>query len=239
VPGVDVPYEPAQAPELVVDTSRESVAQAAGRVVAVARALAGERAAEVAPMSTGWAIWITGRPGSGKTTLAERVAAALSTRGIPVKVLDLGTVRRFLLSAGPTSESQEEIVHRALACAAKLLTDAGAAVIVDATAPRRAWREAARELIPSFAEVQLVGPAEICVERERAVRWGLSAAQRGRAAAPSGHGAPLDMAASYEESLRPDLVLDTNAHEVSITVEQVLFLVHRLRRRASNNLELA
>jgi adenylylsulfate kinase len=239
VPGVDVPYEPAQAPELVVDTSRESVAQAAGRVVAVARALAGERAAEVAPMSTGWAIWITGRPGSGKTTLAERVAAALSTRGIPVKVLDLGTVRRFLLSAGPTSESQEEIVHRALACAAKLLTDAGAAVIVDATAPRRAWREAARELIPSFAEVQLVCPAEICVERERAVRWGLSAAQRGRAAAPSGHGAPLDMAASYEESLRPDLVLDTNAHEVSITVEQVLFLVHRLRRRASINLELA
>jgi len=186
-----------------------------------------------------WAIWITGRPGSGKTTVAARVAEALAARGIHVKVLDLAAARDFLSPSAPAADTPEETAHRALVHATRLLTTAGVAVIVDATAPRRAWRQAARELIPSFAEVQLVCPAEICAERERAVRWRLSAAQWERAAAPSGHGAPLDMAASYEESLRPELVLDTNAHDVSITVEQVLFLVHRLRRRASINLELA
>ena len=93
------------------------------------------------------------------------------------------------------AESQEEIVHRTLAYAAKLLTEAGVAVIVDATAPRRVWREAARELIPRFAEVQLVCPAEICVERERGLALGSGAEprQRGRpgAAAAARHRARL------------------------------------------------
>ena len=56
----------------------------------------------------------------------------------------------------------------------KLLTDAGVSVIVDATAPRRVWREAARAMIPSFAEIQLLCPTDVCLERERAVRWGLT-----------------------------------------------------------------
>ena len=51
-----------------------------------------------------WAIWITGRPGSGKTVLAGRVAEALAARGIPARVLDLGAVRRFLLHDPRASE---------------------------------------------------------------------------------------------------------------------------------------
>ncbi len=236
VPGVDVPYEPALAPELVIDTAREGVTQAARRVVAVARALAPARLARTAQASTGWAIWITGRPGSGKTTLAERVALALTARGVRVKVLDLATVHRFLLPEGPASESQQEIAHRALAYAAKLLTEAGVAVILDATAPRRAWREAARELIPCFAEIQLVCPTDICVERERVSRWRLGAEQRERAAA-SDLAAPPDIAVDYEESLRPELVLHTHVHDLWSTVEQILFLIHGLPRMAVGRLE--
>ncbi len=182
VPGVDVPYEPALAPELVIDTAREGVTQAARRVVAVARALAPARLARTAQASTGWAIWITGRPGSGKTTLAERV------------------------------------------------------VILDATAPRRAWRAAARELIPCFAEVQLVCPTEICVERERVSRWHLGAEQRERAAASDLAASP-DIAVEYEESLRPELVLHTHMHDLWSTVEQILFLIHGLRPMAVGRLE--
>ncbi len=231
VPGVDVPYEPAVLPELVIDTSKESVADASARIVALARELGPARPAEAGRACAGWAIWITGRPGSGKTTLAERVAEAVAARGIPVKVLDLATMRRFLLHEEPASESRQEIVHRALIHTAKLLTEAGVAVIVDATAPRRVWREAARELIPCFAEVQLVCPPEICVERERASRWGLGAEPRERAAG-SGHATLPDIAVDYEESLRPELVLHTHVHDPWSTVEQVLFLIHRLRRVA-------
>jgi adenylylsulfate kinase len=237
VPGVDVPYEPALLPEVVIDTSKESVADGAARIVELARTLGFERrAGTISGTGPGWAIWITGRPGSGKTTLAERVAEAVTARGTRVRVLDLGTVRRFLLHGRPAAENQQEIVHRALIYGAKLLTEAGVAVIVDATAPRRAWREAARDLIPCFAEVQLVCPAEICIERERASRWGLSGGRPEHSRGP-GHATLPEVAVVYEESLRPDLVLHTHVGAPWSRVDQVLFLIHRLRRVASGRLE--
>jgi adenylylsulfate kinase len=236
VPGVDVPYEAALEPGLVIDTAKEDVEEAAARIAALARALRPGRRVEGGPAGDGWAIWITGRPGSGKTTVAERVAEALAARGVPVKVLDVVTVRRFLLGEEPAAESQQEIVHRVLVYLAKLLTETGVAVILDATAPRRVWREAARALIPCFAEVQLVCPAEVCVERERASRWGLGADPRPRAAGPAQATLP-DIAVDYEESLKPELVLHTHVHDPWSAVEQVLFLVHRLRRMVSGRPE--
>jgi adenylylsulfate kinase len=233
VPGVDVPYEPALAPELVIDSVAESVEAAAARVAA----LAGELALETPPLAldgTGWAIWITGPPGSGKTTLTSRALSALSARNIRVRVLDVVTARQFLLPDRPGSEADHEILHRAIAYAAKLLTEAGWGVIVDVTAPRRAWRELARELIPRFAEVQLACPIEVCVERERAARWRLGgeAAPRPWQPAP-----PPDLVLDYEESMRPDLILRTDVHDPWSNAEQVLYLVRRLHRTLSVSIE--
>ncbi|HXJ79521.1 MAG TPA: adenylyl-sulfate kinase [Candidatus Methylomirabilis sp.] len=236
VPGVDVPYEEALDPELTIDTSTTEVAEAGLRITALARALQPRRVDEPPPRSDGWAIWITGRPGSGKTTVAERVAETLTARGIPVRVLDVNRVRRSLLGEDLAAEHHQEIVHRALVYLAKLLTESGVAVILDATAPRRVWREAARHLIPRFAEVQLVCPAEICVERERASRWRLGAEPRQRAAG-RGNATLPDIAVDYEESLAPELILHTHAQDLWTMVEQVLFLIHRLRRTESGRLE--
>ena len=61
-----------------------------------------------------WAIWITGLPGSGKTTLAWRVADELGAAGIAVQVLDLAEARLFVGDAGDRTGLAEEIVHRAL-----------------------------------------------------------------------------------------------------------------------------
>src|SRR5439155_7904676 len=100
--------------------------------------------------------------------VAWGVAHALVALGVAVRVLELAEMRRLLLlGKQPESEYAREIVHRALAYTAKLLAETGVAVIVDATAPRRAWRELARGLIARFAEVQLVCPRAACHERER------------------------------------------------------------------------
>ncbi len=230
VPGVDVPYEAALAPELVIDTATEDARSAVRRIVDLALTLARDELADRPASGSRWAIWITGLPGSGKSTIARSVADALVARGVPIRVLELGEMRRWLLDEQPGSEYALEIVYRALAYTAKLLAEAGVAVIVDATAPRRAWRDLARDLIARFAEVQLICPRAICLERERAVRWHLA----GHATAPrTAHAmaeAP-DLVLDYEPSLRPELTLYTDVPDSGWAVEEVLRLANRLQRR--------
>lgn len=226
VPGVDVPYEAALAPELLLDTSVLTVGESVDQVMRQAGHLARATGGVCAPArggEPGWAIWITGRPGSGKSTIATRVAEVLRERGARVRLLDLAPVQRFLLGGEPGGEAEQDIVHRALAYAAKLLTEAGVSVIVDATAARRAWRDAARALIPCFAEIQLLCPFEVCLERERAVRWGLTFETT---AAPAT--AKPDMAIDYEEATRPDLAIRTDVYDVHAAAERVLSVIRQL-----------
>lgn len=175
-----------------------------------------------------WAIWITGLPGSGKTTLARTVAQALRERGLPIRVLELATVRKALLGGRMETDHERELVHRVLAYTAMMLVEAGVPVIVDATAPRRAWREWARALIPHFGEVQLVCSPEICMTREQAERWRRPPPER-----PVTTGQP-EVAIDYEPSLRPDLTLDTEAQQLWTAVDEVLRLAQRLERAADH-----
>jgi len=232
VPGVDVAYEPALDPELVIDSAAEPVEGAASRVAGLATRLADE--APSGPPSTGWAIWITGPPGSGKTTLTSRAVSVLTARNLRVRVLELVTARQFLLPDHPGSDADHEILHRAIAYAAKLLAEAGWGVIVDVTAPRRAWRELARELIPRFGEVQLACPIEVCAERERAARWRLGGEMASREWHPA---PPPEVVVDYEESARPDLILRTDVHDPWSNAEQILFLARRLHRAVAMSIE--
>lgn len=178
-----------------------------------------------------WALWITGPPGSGKTTLARGVAAALEARGVTVRVLELDEVRKVVTPAPTYSQAEREIVYRALAYMAKLLTEAGVPVLIDATAHRRAWRELARSLIPAFAEVQLLCPIEVCQEREGGRRPGdAPRAIYARAGGPGTTVPGVDV--PYEVSLRAELTLNTDERDRWTQVQEVLYLVRRLSRVA-------
>lgn len=223
VPGVDVPYEPAASPELTIDTTQEMPTAAASRIgKLVADWL---RVPPRSPMVAGWTVWITGLPGSGKTTIASAVAEALTARGIGVRVLDYADVRAFV--AGPSwSPLAEDITHRAVVYAARRLNEAGVPVIVDATAPTRAWRELARATIPRFSEVQLVCPADVCITRERAVRWRLLGCPHQSAPAIKAYGP--DIALAYEPALGPELTIHTDVEDPWSSAETVLHLTMRL-----------
>jgi adenylylsulfate kinase len=220
-PDVNVPYEPAESPELVIDAETEGVDAAAERIAALRRQL---WPADGQSRARGVVIWITGPPGSGKTTQASRLAEALLSKGVPVTVLEWAAVRAMLLGGTRENETEHDIAHRALAYTAKLLAEAGMTVVVDATAPRRAWRALARELVEPFAEVQLLCPHEVCLARERTVRWGLRPCPHG------GTGGP-DIVREYEYSLTPDLVLDTATRNEWSVGEELIRLARRLLRR--------
>jgi adenylylsulfate kinase len=229
VPGVDVPYEEATDPELLVNTVAESPEEAAARIAALATDLArnagGHRRRPARPA---WALWITGLPGSGKTTLASAVAEALARRGLSARLLALDQLRDFVVPAEAHSSAADEVAYRALVCAAKLLSEAGIAVIIDATAPRRRWRELARDLIAPYAEVQLICPPEVCDTRERAGRW--TPATWVCATRSSATRAP-DIVLDYEVSLNPDLIVHTNLTTVWSATDEIVMLAHRLQHR--------
>jgi acetoin utilization protein AcuB len=148
------------------------------------------------------------------------VADALARDGAAVIVLEWAALRGTVLDACPSS-ADVEIGHRALACTAAELAAAGFLVIVDATAPRRAWRELGRALVGRFAEVQLACPAAVCADRERAVRW---RPHPGRPSVFAEAEWPLD----YEYAVAPDLVIDTAARSEWTATEDVLRLARRL-----------
>jgi adenylylsulfate kinase-like enzyme/CBS domain-containing protein len=185
-PGADVPYEPPRSPDLVLDTVALDVEHAAAHVVALAEGLSRASLPSRRPAGRGGVLWISGRPGSGKTTLARGVADRLRAAGVEPAVLDLRGLRHTLIGDRFAREDEEAMVYRILASFARILVERGVAVIVDAMTPRRSWRELARRSIPAFAEVQLVCPPDVCAAREREARWhlgggpGVSGVERGR-----------------------------------------------------------
>ena len=173
-----------------------------------------------------WAIWITGRPGSGKTTIAQQVLAVLRGRGERVALLEASEFASALVPGRAPSPHELDLIHRAVVHAAAALIRVGVPVIIDATAHRRAWRDLARQWIAHFAEVQLTCPDATCAAREQAMRWraGLRIS-RGPATEP-------EVVLDYEHSFRAELTVDTDVQHVSSAVTGVLLLVERLRRDA-------
>jgi adenylylsulfate kinase len=150
-------------------------------------------------------IWITGLPGSGKST----IASAVKQKVPDAEILRMDELRRVVTPEPAYSDTERELVYRSLVFAAKTLYALGHTVIIDATGNKRAWRQLARELIPDFLEIYLRCPLKLCVEREK---------KRSET-----HGAPRDiykkgMAGApvpgvqvpYEEPEDPELIIDAD-----------------------------
>jgi adenylylsulfate kinase len=150
-------------------------------------------------MSRGaFAIWMTGLPASGKSTIRKALAVALADRGIRVAVLESDSLRKVL--GHGYDEAGRERFYGAVLWIGRLLLDHGVSVIFDATANRRRWREQAREAIPLFLEVFVDTPLEVCMARDpKGIYAGAKGDDRNRV---PGLGAP------YEPPLRPEVRVD-------------------------------
>ncbi len=162
----------------------------------------------------GVAIWLTGLPASGKTTIAQAAASRLRDFGARVEVLDGDEVRKVLSAGLGFSRSDREANVERIAWVAGLLVRCGVIVLVAAISPFRGGRDKAREAIGAFVEVHVSTPLAVCEARDPK---GLYArARRGELAEMTGVGQV------YEEPLYPELRIDTSVMNIEDAVCEIM-----------------
>lgn len=193
------------------------VAESVARIVELAERLDPGTPAEHARAGRsaegGWAVWISGPPGSGTSALARRIGERLDAGGAGVCVLASDAVHAELLAERRAGPAERDTADRALAYGPKLLTEAGVHVLVDAPASRKASRQAARGMIAAFAEIQLAGPVAGGRRRE----------------------GETDATVDDGESAEAELTVRTDAGDVERAAEQVLRVIQRLSATASGS----
>lgn len=113
-----------------------------------------------------FAVWVTGLPASGKSTLASALASQLASRGVDVAVLESDVLRKIFTRHPVYSEEERDIFYEQMVYLGVLLTQHGVPVIFDATANRRRYRERGRQRIAKFVEVYVDSPLGVCMRRD-------------------------------------------------------------------------
>lgn len=137
-----------------------------------------------------FAAWLTGRPASGKSAIARELVGLLHERGVEVSVLESDVMRTQLTPFPRYDDADRDFFYGTLAEIGAQLVNGGRPVVFDATANRRAYRDAGRKAIERFAEVYVDTPLEICKARDPKGLY------RG------------GMTIDYEPPLTPELVID-------------------------------
>ncbi len=165
-------------------------------------------------MEQGFAIWITGLPSSGKSTIARYVTKRLRDEyKILVVHLESDELRKFLTPDANYSGKERDWFYGVLGKLAHLLTSNGVNVIIDATANKRKYRDNARVCISRFLEIYIKCPIEICQKRDTKNIY--RKAQEGKINSVPGIQEP------YEEPTAPDVIIEsdrTSPEESAMTV---------------------
>jgi len=165
-------------------------------------------------------IWLTGIPGSGKTTLALELKKFYDQKGLPIDILDGDEVRKTLSKDLGFSPEDRKEHNRRVIFVAKILAKNGVTTIIPLISPYRETREFARKEIPNFVEVWVKASVDECKKRDPKGLY--KKAMAGEIKNLTGLQAP------YEEPQNAELVLDTEKHTVEESAELIISTVKKL-----------
>lgn len=169
-------------------------------------------------MSRGFVVWLTGLPGSGKTTIARELEKVLRGKGFKVEVLDGDEVRRWLSPEAGFSREDRERHLRRVAYVSRLLARNGVAVIASFVSPYRTVRGEARGIVEGeglrFIEVYVKCSLEECLRRDPKGLY--RRAFKGEIKDMTG------VQDRYEEPLNPEVIVDTEREALTECIEKIV-----------------
>ncbi len=166
----------------------------------------------------GRVIWFTGLSGSGKSTIARLVVAALEARGEPVEYLDGDAIRDIFPATGFTRPERDAHIRR-VGWVASRLERHGVTVIASLVSPYADSRAFVRGLSRHFSEIWISTSFDECARRD--IKGLYAKALRGEIKHFTGLDDP------YEPPTAPELALDTATMSVDEAVARVLAYLDR------------
>lgn len=160
------------------------------------------------------AVWFTGLPCSGKSTLARHLERRLLEMSVAVQVLDGDEVRKCLSRGLGFSRSDREEHLRRLALVARYLTAGGILTVTATISPYRAARDSARRTLGRFVEVYVKCPLEVCISRD--VKGLYRRALAGEIDRFTG------VSDAFEAPVCPEVVVETERESVSECVARIV-----------------
>jgi len=165
-------------------------------------------------------IWLTGIPGSGKTTLALELQKFYEQNGLPVEILDGDEIRKTLSKDLGFSPEDRKEHNRRVIFVAQILAKNGVTTIVPLISPYRETRAFARKEIPNFVEVWVKASVDECIKRDPKGLYKKAIA--GEIKNLTGLQAP------YEEPENAELIIDTEAQTVEESIKQIISKLKKL-----------
>jgi adenylylsulfate kinase len=161
-----------------------------------------------------FAVWLTGLPASGKSTVARALMTELGGKGIRAAILESDAIRREIAPDAGYFDAERDAFYATLAFLARALVLHGVPVIVDATANRRTYRDRARAAIPRFLEAHVACPLAVCQARDPKGIYRRGAV--GKAKNVPGISAP------YEPPLTPEVVVDGEREDPAVAARRIV-----------------
>ena len=158
-------------------------------------------------------LWLTGLPGAGKTTLADRVYDCIAMNGQRAEKLDGDMVRSLFPSTGFGKADRDAHIKR-VGFLASLLEKHGVIVIASFVSPYRQARQFVRDQCRDFVEVYVSASIEECERRDPKGLY--KKARAGEIKNFTGVDDP------YEEPFTPELIVDTESQTVEESVSTIL-----------------
>lgn len=156
-------------------------------------------------------IWFTGKPCSGKTTLAQAFKPVLEAKGYSVVLLD-GDVLRTGLCAGLGFSDEDRCENlRRVAHVAELMNNNYNIVLASYVSPTNAMRDMVRNIITNMQLVHVDCSSEECARRDVKGMW--AKAKAGEIKGFTGYDAPFEVPAEAQ------LTIETENFDLEKSIE--------------------